>query len=143
MNWLLWSALGTGAWLLMKSPSSVPPSVGPKPDPVPPAPLPNSGGPVPINDPSVIAVNQGGNPAPPLPSTNPKPMTVTTKTVVVGGRKYLVTRAGLGIYKVELASDPSVFQLITQTGPLQERGDPKKLAQLKQDETQFPGNLFA
>ena len=65
-----------------------------------------------------------------------------TKTVITNGRKYNVTRAGLGIYKVELASDPTVFQLITQTGPLQEKGDPKKLAQLKADEAQFPGNLF-
>lgn len=79
---------------------------------------------------------------PPAKPSAPKTPVTITKTVITGGRKYLVTRAGLGIYKVALASDPTVFQIISQTGPLQEGGDPAKLAQLKADEAQFPGNLF-
>lgn len=112
MNWLLWSSIGTGVWLLAKKPEGA--VLVPKPVTAPPA-----------------------TPADP----NPIPITMS-KMVMTNGRKYLVTRAGLGIYKVELMSDPSVFQLITQTGPLQEKGDPKKLAQLKADEAQFPANLF-
>lgn len=113
MNWLLWSAVGTGAYVLLKRPAALAPAATLPATPV----------------------------APATPAAPKKPVTVT-KTVITSGRKYLVTRAGLGIYKIALASDPSVFQLISQTGPLQEGGDPTKLAQLKADEAQFPGNLF-
>ncbi len=141
MNWLLWSSVATGVYFLAKKPESavlVPIS------PHAPTPLPGNGAPpITIDNPGVVNVNQGGVPAAPTPApATPKPTTVT-KVVITNGRKYTVTRAGLGIYKVALASDPTVFQLITQTGPLQESGDPKKLAQLKADEAQFPGNLFS
>lgn len=126
MNFWTWSAIGTGVYLLAKKPESAV---------LVPAPV-TSTPPVVVQTPPVVV-------QPPVvvkpPATQPA---VVTKLVVTNGRQYKVTRAGLGIYKVELANDPSVFQLITQNGPLQERGDPTKLAQLKADEAQFPGNLF-
>lgn len=117
MNWLLWSAVGTGAYVLLKRPAALAPAPTTPTTPT--------------------------QPAQPAKPKSPIAPTTVTKAVITGGRKYLVTRAGLGIYKVVLASDPTVFQLISQTGPLQEGGDPAKLAQLKADEAQFPGNLFA
>jgi hypothetical protein len=115
MNWLLWTGIGTGVWLLAKKPEGA------------------------------VLVPKPSTPAPSTPVLTPSPTTPVTidRVVITNGRKYIVTRAGLGIYRVELAKDPTVFQLITQNGVLQEKGDPQKLAQLRADEAQFPANLFA
>lgn len=119
MNWMGWSAIGTVLYVLVKKPESA--VLVPKDElPVPTTPKP------------------GPKPAPKPPSAP----AVVTKTATVGGRSYKVTRAGLGIYRIELSGDPSVFETIGQNGPLEHGGDEGKLAQLRLDSQQFDPGLF-
>jgi hypothetical protein len=70
-------------------------------------------------------------------ATKPTPSNV--QTAQVGNRLYSVTRLGQGNYLVTLVSTGGQFEAspvnytFSQSGPLGEIGDPRKLAQLKAD----------
>lgn len=120
MNWVTWSLLGTAGYVLLKKPAS---AEEPKP--------------------SAVTVNVN-----PTPTTAPKPAVVApapktvVKTATIDGRVYKITRAGLGIYRVELAQNPNVFYELDQTGPLRMSDDSPALTQLKSDLNRFPASLF-
>ena len=115
MNWLTWSLLGTGLYVFVKKPAAT----------SEPAPKPQ------------VTVNVNPKPA----VVAPAPKTVV-KTATVDGRKYKITRAGLGIYRVELSQNPSVFFELDQSGPLRSSEESAELTQLKSDLNSFPATLF-
>lgn len=134
MNWLLWSGIGTGTWLLLKKPASA----------SEPAPAPN---PVTVN----VTVPPGGAGSiqtangtldPSTGIVTPKQPVTISKQVTVSTRTYNVKRAGLGIYQVSLATDPGVVYEFDQNGPLKSTGNALKLKQLQADISKFPSNLF-
>lgn len=121
MSWITWSLLGTGLYVLVKKPAAAS-----EPSPKP----------------SQVTVNVNPAPAAAKPAViAPAPKTVV-KTTTIDGRKYKITRAGLGIYRVELSSNPNVFYELDQTGPLRMSEDSAELTQLKSDLTRFPSTLF-
>lgn len=120
MSWLTWSLLGTGLYVLVKKPAAAS-------EPAP--------------KPSQVTVNVNPTPAPKPAVVAPAPKTVV-KTATVDGRKYKITRAGLGIYRVELSSNPNVFFELDQSGPLRSSEDSAELTQLKNDLNSFPASLF-
>jgi hypothetical protein len=119
MNWVTWSLLGTGLYVLVKKPASA----------------------AEVKPPSAVTINVNPTPAPKPAVVAPAPKTVV-KTTTVDGRKYKITRAGLGIYRVELSSNPNVFYELDQNGPLRTSEDSAELTQLKSDLSRFPSTLF-
>jgi hypothetical protein len=118
MSWLTWTLLGTAGYVLLKKPAS-------------------ASEPIPVKP--TVTVNV--NPAPAPKPTSPSPTTVV-KNATVNGRQYTITRAGLGIYRVELTSNPNVFYELDQNGPLRMSADSPELTQLKGDLNSFPATLF-
>lgn len=122
MNWVTWSLLGTGLYVLAKKPAAA-------------------------EEPKPAAITVNVNPVPVAPKPTPAPTApaqpkTVTKTTTVDGRAYKVTRAGLGVYRVELASNPNVFFQFDQNGPLRSSDESAELTQLKNDLNSFPASLF-
>lgn len=134
MNWLVLSTLAGIGWLALKPKTAATPEAPPAPPAPAPLPTPPGGAdPIPVSngtlDPSTDIV------------TPASPVTVA-RTATVDGRDYQITRAGLGVYRVVLASDPNVSYEFDQTGPLRSTGDAAKIKQLQADISKFPSTLF-
>ena len=124
MNWMTWSLIGTGVWLLAKKPEgAVLIPAAPGPAPTPPAPAPTRSDLVPA--------------APPKPTLSP-----VTKTVTINGHNYTITRAGNGVFQVQSIDHPKAFIDFDQNGILSQGGTNAQIAEMNVDIHQIPAGLF-